>query len=355
MSERQQQVRELLAPLREAELPPESEQALAATRARVLPELQAQAMRLPARRAARRRVQVGAGAGALAMAAAAWLMLEPTAATTPGAPTAQSAATRANAGQGLQLLQLDSAATAGGSLPASGGSVIDASGARHELSSLAGKRLPSTARRLTTGAEAARLRTPGGASIELAADSQLDLTPDALTRGAESLHLARGEVHCQVPPLGPAGRFAIETPTARVVVHGTRFRVRVDEGTCVRVTEGLVAVHPRSGGEDELRLGPGEQWGCEQSQPSAERGDDAAEGAGATAHTPQRKARGPRRARGSAEDRALEVENALLRDALRAERAGERERACELFGELLQRHPDTPLADVARAGRERCR
>jgi hypothetical protein len=46
----------------------------------------------------------------------------------------------------------------------------------------------------------------------------------------------------------------------------------------------------------------------------------------------------------------LDEENRMLSAALAAERQGDRSRARALFGELLRRHPASPLAPEARRG-----
>ncbi|MGD8862167.1 MAG: FecR family protein [Myxococcales bacterium] len=353
MSDPTKDAHDLLAPLREAPLHHEPDAALARARDRVLPGLRAQVEALPARRAATRRARNVGGAGLLAAAAALLLWIGARPAPEPGAGdryaagatddgTPAPAATEAPAppARGLELLALS-----GSDAEPSGGSATDAAGAQVSLDTLAGTVLSPSVRALRTGDGAARLRTPRGATVRLAADSRLELSPGDLMPDAESLRLTRGEVSCAVPPLGEAGRFAVNTPDARVVVHGTRFSVRVGDGTCVRVREGLVAVHHAGG---ERRLGPGQQWGCEgaAAEPATAVQDDSR----SDAQSAPRAARRARVAGGT-----LEAQNALLRDALRAEQAGDPARSCELLGSLLDRYPDTPFAEVAHAGLERCR
>src|SRR5690606_33371143 len=92
-----------------------------------------------------------------------------------------------------------------------------------------------------------------------------------------------------VPPLGAERRFSVITPSAKVIVHGTRFSVSTnpgdtaagaalgnpapgiaaqgitetaEAGTCVRVTEGRVEVISAQG---RRFLTDGQQWGCETS------------------------------------------------------------------------------------------
>src|SRR6185503_14934704 len=77
---------------------------------------------------------------------------------------------------------------------------------------------------------------------------------------------------CAVPRLSPGSSFSVVTPNAKVVVHGTKFSVRVDSSeagvtrTCVRVREGLVAVHHAAG---TAMLHANEAWGCPESPPVA--------------------------------------------------------------------------------------
>ena len=76
----------------------------------------------------------------------------------------------------------------------------------------------------------------------------------------ERLLLARGAIALTVPRL-PAGRsLAVVTADARVVVHGTQFRVAAEPGgTSVTVSEGRVEVAPTGAGRPSIWLGPGER------------------------------------------------------------------------------------------------
>ncbi|MDD9933138.1 MAG: FecR domain-containing protein [Myxococcales bacterium] len=330
-----------LSVLREP-LPAESSEIEAATRARVLGALHAGVEGLPLARArARRRQRVASVAGATALAAAAALVIWiPAQQGAPSGPRVEAAAPAAPPALRVQQLEAPGA-------EADAAVWIDAAGASHALQTSSGAGLPADLRELRSEGTRVALRTAGGASVDLAPASLLALAAESKV-GAEVLKLQRGEVECAVPPLGPAGRFSVHTPDARVVVHGTRFRVGFDTRTCVRVSEGLVAVHHERGVE---RLRAGEQWGCEQEAPERAEAD--------------RTKRKTIRARRAAESRrakqavsasgTLEAENALLRDALLAERSGETARSRRLFEALLKRHPDSPLATEARAGLARTR
>lgn len=105
----------------------------------------------------------------------------------------------------------------------------------------------------------ATLGFPSGAKAKVAGRSSLKITR---ARESEALFLARGGVDVEVPKLDPKRGFSVETPDARVTVHGTQFRVLVEptaEGprTHVNVSHGIVSVQQ---GSREVFLTAGQSW-----------------------------------------------------------------------------------------------
>jgi ferric-dicitrate binding protein FerR (iron transport regulator) len=331
MIEHDDEVARLLAPLREplpAE-PLETNARAEAMRARVLSALRTQVMELPeaqVRRDATRkqRTWLATGTGGLALAAAAMLVFLERPAEKPAASTTPSVARNADEGSVIEDAQW-----------------VSADGYSHPI--VQGMLVPEGSRELRAGVRAARVRTQVGAEVQLAPNTRLSVQEDA------ALRVLDGEVACSVPKLGKERSFSIDTPSARVVVHGTRFTVRVTgserERTCVRVQEGVVAVHAHRAGAAPVRLLAGDAWGCDEAPAKAARPATVSRKA-----NPAQRPSASNAARGT-----LDAENRLLADALSAERADDRARAHALFNELLARHPGSPLATEARAGLQRTR
>lgn len=182
--------------------------------------------------------------------------------------------------------------------------------------------------------------------------------PSTRVRVAESarrLRLERGAVHCKVPPLGERGSFIVDAGSAEVIVHGTDFSVTLREGArpCVRVREGRVEVRAN---EHSQFLTPGQSWGCRLELPP----EIVSAPAPLPSFEPPARARreAPRRASPAPQPEApqlstLEHENALLSEALRAERDGDHVRARVLFQQLIEHYPGSPLLPEARAGAQR--
>jgi len=336
----------VLAPMREGPLAlagrPEHEAAL---RARVVSSLQARVgavpLELDARRRQRRLIAFASGGAMLAAAAAAALVWM---------PSGDESAIVASGAKSAVRVEAIEIAAGQEQAPATW---IDAAGKTHPLLvGTAESELPSGTLELRANGTTPRLRTAQGAQVKLSPRGRLRVTSARAEEGP-ALRLLEGEVACVVPKLGATRQFAIDAPGARVIVHGTEFSVRAEGGlTCVRVTEGLVAVHPESSDAEVERLGPGDAWGCE---PDTEAGKA------------RRTARAAKRARmARAIERepvepapppsgTLDEENRLLADALRAERNQDRVRAHRLFSELLRKHPASPLAVEAEAGLSRTR
>lgn len=339
----------VLAPMREGPLAlagrPEHEDAL---RARVVKALQAQVgavpLELDARRRQRRLIAVASSGAFLAAAAAAALLWMPQVEPSFIADDGAKSAVRVEA---IDVVAGQEQAPA---------TWIDAAGKTHALVvGSAESELPSGTLELRANGTTSRLRTAQGAQVKLSPRGRLRVTSARAEEGP-ALRLLEGEVACVVPKLGATRQFAIDAPGARVIVHGTEFSVRAEGGmTCVRVTEGIVAVHPESSDAEVERLGPGDAWGCE---PETEAGK---------ARRSARAAKRARVARTSEREELVEAEpapvpagtldeqNRLLAEALRAERKQDRARAHRLFNELLLKHPASPLAFEAEAGLSRTR
>ncbi len=199
----------------------------------------------------------------------------------------------------------------------------------------------------------ARMVTHERVRIDVAGASRLRI--EHRSELGSRVFLARGEVHCQVPKLPEGREFAVDTPEARVVVHGTDFTVRVpeqgDASPCVRVREGLVEVQR---GASRSWLGPGAEWGCETERADAPADSRDRPGRGLS-ELRGRKLRDRRAHAESGPRGTLDAENGLLAAALRAEQAGENARAKQLFERLLRVYPASPLAPEAQAGLARLR
>jgi hypothetical protein len=318
----------------------------AALRARVLEALSADVEALPGQVIARKRQQVIARVTAascvLAAAAAAVIALLPR----ESASSVQAAAAPLLAPVRVEAIDL------GPEGVVVAPEWIDGLGERHALTAGArGWALPEGTLELRSNDAAPRLRTAQGVELKLSKKARLRVQSTRADEGAE-LRLLDGEVACAVPKLGAARQFAIDAPGVRVIVHGTRFTVRAKgEQTCVRVTEGLVAVHPEASDGEVKRIGPGEHWGCEIEE------DKPAEPQRAQTKTRVRPSRAPAEAMPREREPAgtLDAENRLLAEALSAERKRDRARARQLFAELLQKHPGSPLAADAAKGLARTR
>lgn len=335
-----------LAPMREGPLAVAGRaQEQAALRSRVLETLREQVEGMPARARVQkqRRMWVGVASAGTALAAAAavaiaWLPSQAEQVSASVAPAALPSAVRVDA--------IDGSPGAEHVAPV----WIDDAGQSHALlASVGGASLPTGTLELRSNSAVPRLRTSQGVELTLSPRARLRVRNARADEGAE-LRLLDGEVTCAVPKLGATRQFAIDAPGARVIVHGTRFSVRATAGkTCVRVTEGLVAVHPEASDAPVRRLGPGEQWGCEVESARAQP---------VRAPKPRvRPSRAPELEEPSEAEPAgtLDAENRLLAEALSAERKRDRARAQRLFAELLRKHPSSPLAIDAAAGLQRTR
>lgn len=183
----------------------------------------------------------------------------------------------------------------------------------------------------------ARMHTPRGVGLDLAGDSDLEFLGQTLQ--GEQIRLVKGSVQAKVPKLGAAASFSVVTPEATVTVHGTQFTVDVvDSKSCVRVSEGLVAVH--SAAAETAWLRAGDSWGCDRKP--AMQGVTPPEAVRAPA------ARAQRTPTPVGQTSTLIAENRLFEEALRAQREGRDEEAERLFRMFLSQYPKAALAGQAR-------
>jgi ferric-dicitrate binding protein FerR (iron transport regulator) len=198
---------------------------------------------------------------------------------------------------------------------------------------------------LRTNTSEATLETSRGLRLHMESGARLGLSGLSRNGLDGSVRLDQGQITCAVPKLHAGALFSVVTPNARVVVHGTQFTVRVDSAeagvtrTCVRVTEGVVAVQQQSAAEAMLHAG--DEWGCEARPATASPADTG---------RPQKAGPGARgRVAQPVRGSTLAEETALLQNALAAERKGRPGAAAVAAGRLLARFPDSPLAPEARA------
>lgn len=199
-------------------------------------------------------------------------------------------------------------------------------------------------------ANGVRVRTEAGASVAFDATARVEIR--------------RGAAGFSVPRLPAPERFAVHTPDAEVVVHGTEFSVAVRERartngtrTFVSVRKGLVAVH--HGGTVTMLHG-GESW---SSAPE----DALSPSATATLPEPSPpKSPNPRKPKPSAAPTTAAVassapeppstlgqQNELFDRAMVARRAGDDAEAIRLLDELRKNYPNSPLDAAARRERNR--
>lgn len=207
----------------------------------------------------------------------------------------------------------------------------------------------------TAAAGSAELLTSAGLGLNLGAATRVSLSGLVGAPAVNQVDLRQGLLTCSVPHLHEGQRFSVQTPDARVVVHGTVFSVRVDANrahgveTCVEVTDGVVIVQHAG---HETALNAGDRWGCDSSAPAA--ASAAVESKSEPEPVPVRESGVSERrpiAHGSAraaERGTLGDESRLLQDALAAERVGQPERAQSLLNQLFARYPNSPLTSEAR-------
>jgi len=205
----------------------------------------------------------------------------------------------------------------------------------------------------TAAAGSAELVTSAGLGLNLGDATRVSLS-GLVTPAVNQVELKQGLLTCSVPHLHEGQRFSVQTPDARVVVHGTVFSVRVDSNrthgsqTCVEVTDGVVIVQHAG---SETALNAGDRWGC-GSKASGTAAGDPVPAPPAVAGISERHAV-PRSSARPVERSTLGEESRLLQEALAAERVGQRDRAQILINQLLRRYPNSPLASEARRASSR--
>ena len=180
--------------------------------------------------------------------------------------------------------------------------------------------------------------------------------------GRDAVVLTMGRVDVAVPKLEDGHSFAVRTPDAEVIVHGTRFSVTVaspSQGapviTSVQVTEGRVSVVHAA---EQSSLGRGETWVSGALPAVMQPASDGALPGGTSSgqrFEPSPSARPPAGAR---PDKALPQssladENRLFQSAMEAKRRGDDRSVVSTLDVLLTRYPSSPLAPDARVERFR--
>lgn len=225
---------------------------------------------------------------------------------------------------------------------------------------------PSSQTRIEPGDEVsvasgnhAHLRLGSGAMVEIAAATRLRM--GGRDRD-EVITLLRGSVSLRVPKLAAPHTLSVVAPDASVIVHGTRFSVTVDgppsaaTRTSVHVTQGEVAVLFQTG---HVILRAGQSWQSAEQSVSEDKPPASALDAGprtdavrSAALEVQKTASANRGAKSKGGD-DLAVQNRLYSSALAARDHGDDDEAVALLTELLDRYPNSPLADEARRVRTR--
>jgi hypothetical protein len=208
------------------------------------------------------------------------------------------------------------------------------------------------------------LTFPSGAHAQGGSATRMSVG-EAGSQRRESLLLARGSVEVEVPRLTQPIEFAVDTPDARVVVHGTRFRVQVDPSappgasTQVAVTHGIVSVQA---GSKEVWLRAGERWPAvlapavpaDAAAPEAPAVDplapelqqepvDSDESVASQGKRPAPRSRLQRRV-----DPSLAQENRAFAAAMARRNVGELSQALSALERWLVRYPDSVLQQEAR-------
>jgi hypothetical protein len=211
----------------------------------------------------------------------------------------------------------------------------------------------------------AKLSFPSGASAAVAERSTLKITA---ARASEALFLATGAVDVEVPKLDPTRGFSVETPDARVTVHGTHFIVRVEGSasgprTHVEVAHGIVSV--QHGGR-EVFLTAGQEWPKPEPAPAPpsvvaptpstlnapviDAGAPEEDEAELPAAEPDKRATPPRK---HFDSRQLADQNRRFARAMNAKKSGASAVALRELDRLVRRYPGSPLTQEVRVERMR--
>ncbi|MEP7050474.1 MAG: FecR domain-containing protein [Pseudomonadota bacterium] len=220
----------------------------------------------------------------------------------------------------------------------------------------------------------------GGATVRLSSGTELSVEHDTNVEFEDAgpvqrFFLGQGVLHARVAKLTRDQRFIVRTPDAEVEVRGTVFQVAIMDPdapcaggarTRVTVSEGLVEVR---GGGASTYVRPGESWpaGCAASDPALSQSAHIAApsraepapariamsasassvNTGSDASTPSAGVRV------SKEPSNIARQNELFALATAQNRSGDREAALASFDALLQRYPQSPLAESASVQRMR--
>jgi hypothetical protein len=330
-------VQELLSPFRERPIAVEPAEESEARVQRIVPNLEQFARQLVATR--RRRSLYRRGG---------WLL----------------AALSAGVGAGLLYGRIDDDTSSDGVTVS--GELVQV-GDREQRTVLSGSLEVSPLGRVETKTTGAEITTREGLDLVLGPLTSARIGQIGGSRPKQRVRLESGSIECKVPKLPSGSQFSVVTPDALVVVHGTRFSVEVqpDEdgapNTCVRVTEGKVAVHGKA--PEPVFLLPGQQFGCDiPTAPEKAAQAVANEPAGTPSEADQRpnvRNKRPRVALDSAKKPVVEErgtlaeETALLQAAVGAEQRGDITGARANLHELLTKYPKSPLGEDARLMLER--
>ncbi len=332
MTDEASETRQLLASLRDRPVSVDSERA-AARRARVISSIEREVSSLGARRA--KRTQKRAAIAALSLAASAALAFGGLRLAERHAPPPR-------------LLTLTFVGSVGETVA---GEIGQTGRSLH-----AGEALSVDPGEIQTAAlGSAELVSSAGLGLRLGGDTRVALTGLLGPNGKQQVTLSQGVLGCSVPHLQEGQRFSVQTPDARVVVHGTVFSVHVDRSfplgsqTCVEVTDGVVIVHH---GGAETALNAGDSWGCKafhlpaEGTPSAP--SDVTRQSEVSAQSRDASAPLMKPSPRVTEHGTLSDERRLFQRALAADRLGEHDQAETLLNQLLNKYPSSPLAPEAR-------
>lgn len=231
---------------------------------------------------------------------------------------------------------------------------------------VAGQRVdPAVELRSSARAQAELVLTGAGrARVEVSEETRVRLNQRLIGSDGineDWLDLEQGLIALQVEKLPPGLGLSVQTPDARVTVHGTRFSVRVTPRvpagtlTFVAVTEGRVEVESRN---RVVFLGPGEQWSSQTAGPESEnmpvvpQPPEAPAGVVQSGVVPA--ANHPiSTAAARANESTLADENRIYAHALARARAGDLQPALADLATLIRTYPRSPLAQHARVDRFR--
>ena len=203
----------------------------------------------------------------------------------------------------------------------------------------------------TTGGSSARFELVSGPRVAVAESTTLGVVSN------HALRLASGAVDVQVPPLVSPSTFSVVTPDAKIVVHGTEFRVRVSGTTQstvteVSVSEGVVSIVHDDG---TTTVEAGGSWSSAQEVGATPPPEPAttAEPAASIPSAPRQPPTTGGAAAPPTKTAALAEQNRLFQSAAAARDRGDDETAARQWGALLARYPRSPLAPEARVERFR--